>query len=129
MTVSATIAAPRVGVRNAAVLLVTLAVLSGSAARYVLSPMQELVRADLGLDDNHVALLQGMSIALPTTLLSIPLGRLVDRTNRSRLLVVLALACAVGSVMMAFAPGFAADRKSTRLNSSHFQVSRMPSSA
>ena len=33
-------------------------------------------------------LLQGMSIALPTTLLSIPLGRLVDRTNRARLLVV-----------------------------------------
>ena len=108
MTVSATLAAPRVGVRHAAILLVTLAVLSGSAARYVLSPMQELVRTDLGLDDNHVALLQGMSIALPTTLLSIPLGRLVDRTNRARLLVVLALACAIGSVLTALAPGFAA---------------------
>ncbi len=96
------------GVRHAAILLVTLAVLSGSAARYVLSPMQELVRADLGLDDNHVALLQGMSIALPTALLSIPLGRLVDRTNRARLLVVLALACALGSVLTALAPGFAA---------------------
>jgi len=94
--------------RHAAILLVTLAVLSGSAARYVLSPMQELVRSDLGLDDNHVALLQGMSIALPTTLLSIPLGRLVDRTNRSRLLVVLALACALGSVLMGVAPSFAA---------------------
>ena len=108
MTASAAIAAPRMGFRHGAILLVTLAVLSGSAARYVLSPMQELVRSDLGLDDNHVALLQGMSIALPTTLLSIPLGRLVDRTNRSRLLVVLALACALGSVMMAFAPSFAA---------------------
>ena len=108
MTLSATIAAPRVGFRNAAILLVTLAVLSGSAARYVLSPLQELVRADLGLDDNHVALLQGMSIALPTVLLSIPLGRLVDRTNRARLLVVLALACAVGSVLTAVAHGFAA---------------------
>ncbi|MCK9688627.1 MFS transporter [Scleromatobacter humisilvae] len=107
MSATAVIAAPRVGGRHAAILLVTLAVLSGSAARYVLSPMQELVRADLGLDDNHVALLQGMSIALPTTLLSIPLGRLVDRTHRSRLLVVLALACAIGSAMMAFAPGFA----------------------
>ena len=96
------------GVRHASILLVTLAVLSGSAARYVLSPMQELVRTDLGLDDNHVALLQGMSIALPTALLSIPLGRLVDRTNRARLLVVLALVCALGSVLTAFAPGFAA---------------------
>ncbi|MFL6697214.1 MAG: MFS transporter [Vitreoscilla sp.] len=108
MTASASTAAPRAGLRHAAILLVTLAVLSGSAARYVLSPMQELVKADLGLDDNHVALLQGMAIALPTTLMSIPLGRLVDRTNRAGLLVVLALACALGSVMMAFAPGFAA---------------------
>ncbi len=94
--------------RGAAIALVTLAVLSGSAVRYVLSPMQELVRADLGLDDNHVALLQGMSIALPTALLSIPLGRLVDRTHRARLLVLLAAACAVGSLLTAVASSFGA---------------------
>ncbi len=105
---AATLAAPRTGMRHAAILLVTLAVLAGSAARYVLSPMQELVRADLGLDDNHVALLQGMSIALPTALLSIPLGRLVDRTHRARLLVLLAVACAAGSLLTAVASGFAA---------------------
>lgn len=87
--------------------LITLAVLSGSAARYVLSPMQELVRTDLGLDDNHVALLQGMSIAVPTALMSIPLGRLVDRANRTRLLVLLALVCVAGVVLTAMAHGFA----------------------
>lgn len=108
MDTAAALAAPRTGLRHAGILLVTLAVLSGSAARYVMSPMQELVRADLGLDDYHVALLQGMSIALPTALLSVPLGRLVDRTHRARLLVLLALACAAGSALTAMAPGFAA---------------------
>lgn len=100
-------AAPRAALRQASIALVTLAVFSGTAARYVLSPMQELVQADLGIDDNHVALLQGLSIALPTALLSIPLGRIVDRANRARLLVLLALACAAGSLLTALASGFA----------------------
>lgn len=93
--------------RYTAIGLITLAVLTGSAARYVLSPMQELVKADLGLGDNQVALLQGMAIALPTALMAIPVGRLVDRANRTRLLAVLALLCAVGSVLTALAQGFA----------------------
>ncbi|MEP6502705.1 MAG: MFS transporter [Betaproteobacteria bacterium] len=108
MNIAATLAPPRVVVRNASIGLITLAVLTGSAARYVLSPMQELVRADLLLDDNHVALLQGMSIALPTALMSIPLGRLVDRANRTRMLVLLALVCVAGGVLTALAQSFPA---------------------
>jgi MFS family permease len=107
VSVAAAMAPPRVATRTASIGLITLAVLAGSAARYVLSPMQELVRADLGLDDNHVALLQGMSIALPTALMSIPLGRLVDRANRTRMLVMLALVCVVGVALTAVAQGFA----------------------
>ena len=93
--------------RAAAIGLITLTVFTGTAARYVLSPMQELVKADLGLGDNQVALLQGMAIALPTALMSIPVGRLVDRTNRTRLLVVLALLCGIGSLLTALAQDFA----------------------
>lgn len=99
---------PRGRGRNVAIGLITLAVFTGTAARYVLSPMQELVKADLGLGDNQIALLQGMAIALPTALISIPVGRLVDRTNRTRLLIVLALLCAVGSLLTALSQGFAA---------------------
>lgn len=86
--------------------LITLAVFTGTAARYALSPMQELVAADLGLGDNQVALLQGMAIALPTALMAIPLGRLVDRGNRARLLLMLALLSAAGSVLTALAQDF-----------------------
>ena len=101
-------AAPHGRGRAAAIGLITLTVFTGTAARYVLSPMQELVKADLGLGDNQVALLQGMAIALPTALVSIPVGRLVDRTNRTRLLVVLALLCTVGCLLTVVAQGFAA---------------------
>lgn len=99
-------AAPRSAGRRAAIALITLAVFTGTAARYVLSPMQELVKADLGLGDNQVALLQGMAIALPTALMSIPVGRLVDRASRTRLLVALALLCGVGSLLTALADSF-----------------------
>lgn len=98
---------PAIG-RNGAIALITLAVFSGTAARYALSPMQELAKADLGLGDHQVALLQGMAIALPTALMSIPVGRLVDRGNRARLMLVLALLCTVGSLLTALAPGFGA---------------------
>ena len=94
--------------RSTAIALITLAVFSGTAARYALSPMQELAKADLGLGDNQVALLQGMAIAVPTALMSIPVGRLVDHTNRARLMLVLAVLCTVGSLCMALAPGFPA---------------------
>ncbi len=100
-------AAPRGNGRNAAIGLITLAVFTGTAARYVLSPLQELVKADLALSDHQVALLQGMAIAVPTALLSIPVGRLVDRTNRSGLLIVLAMLGTLGSLLTAFADSFA----------------------
>lgn len=98
--------APGGAARRAVITLITLALFTGTAARYVLSPMQELVRLDLGLGDNQMALLQGMALALPAALISIPLGRLVDRTNRTRLLVVLALVCAAGSLLTAVAQNF-----------------------
>ena len=99
-------APPRIGVRNAAIGLIILSAFTGTAARYALSPMQELVRADLALSDNQMALLLGMAIALPTALISIPLGRLVDRANRTRLLLMLALVCTAGTVLSAFAQDF-----------------------
>ncbi|WP_130617947.1 MFS transporter [Dyella amyloliquefaciens] len=98
--------APRKAVRNAVIGLITLAMFTGTATRYVLSPVQELVRLDLGLSDNQMALLQGMAIALPTALISIPIGRLVDRTNRTRLLIILALVCAAGSLLTVVAHNF-----------------------
>ena len=42
-------------------------------ARSALSPLQELARIDIGLNDNQLALLQGFAIALPLALVSIPI--------------------------------------------------------
>ena len=87
--------------------LIALALLGGSAARTVLSPLQELLQSDLGFSDNQVSLIQGMAMALPLAVVSLPLGRLVDRANRTRMLIALALLCAVGSALTALAHSFA----------------------
>jgi MFS family permease len=90
-----------------AIALVALALLGGSAARAVLSPLQELMQSDLGFSDNQVSLIQGAAMALPLVVVSMPLGRLVDRASRTRLLIALALLCAVGSALTAIAHSFA----------------------
>jgi predicted MFS family arabinose efflux permease len=87
--------------------LIALTLFMGTAAKVVLSPLQELVRTDLAISDHQIGLVQGLALAIPLALLSIPLGRIVDRANRSRLLIGMALACAAGSAMTAFAHDFA----------------------
>ena len=92
---------------STSIALIALALLGGSAARAVLSPLQELMQSDLGFSDNQVSLIQGAAIALPLVVVSMPIGRLVDRASRTRLLIALALLCAVGSALTALAHSFA----------------------
>lgn len=76
------------------------------AAR-ALSPLQEAMRVSLSLSDNQVALLQGTALALPIVIAAIPLGYVVDRYSRVRLLFIFAGVAATGSLLTAFASGFA----------------------
>lgn len=106
MSTSTIIATRPPGVMKLSISLLALALFMGTAAKVVLSPLQELVRADLGLSDTQIGLIQGLALVIPMALLSIPLGRLVDSGNRSRLLIGMALACAAGSALTAFAHSF-----------------------
>ncbi len=92
---------------QAALLLVALSLLAGMAARTMLSPFQELAKADLGLTDNQMGLVQGLALAVPVALLSVPIGRLVDRTRRVTLLLLLSLCWVAGTVATALAWDFA----------------------
>lgn len=87
--------------------LIVLSAFVAVSSRAILSPLQELMKVDLGASDNEIALLQGLALALPLAFLSLPIGRLIDRTNRSRLLFMLGLVCTLGSILTAFAHAFA----------------------
>lgn len=63
------------------------------------------MRAALSFTDNEMALLQGPALVLPSALLAIPLGALVDRISRKRLLVLFAVLDVIGTAASASARG------------------------
>lgn len=83
--------------------------LCGVAANYAratVSPLQEAIRIGLDLTDNQIALVQGLAIALPISLAAFPLGLLVDRYKRVRILLVLAVMNLVGTLLTALSDDF-----------------------
>jgi MFS family permease len=54
--------------------------------RTALSVLQVPIKAELGLSDAQLGALTGLCFVIPYTLLSLPLGRLADRSNRTRLM-------------------------------------------
>lgn len=98
---------PSAGGLAVSLALIILSAFVAVCSRVLLSPLQELIKHDLNATDSEIALLQGLAIALPLALLSLPIGRLIDKVNRARLLFVLSLVCTLGSVMTAFSHAFA----------------------
>jgi MFS family permease len=90
-----------------ALLLLALTIASGATLRIVFSPLQELAKGELSLTDLQLSLVQGLAASIPIAILAIPIGRLVDRSNRVRLLIALAAVSAVGTLMTAIAHDFA----------------------
>ena len=87
-------------------LLLTLTSAAAFYARTALSPLQETIRIALSLSDNQMALLQGPALALPLVLGAVPLGLLIDRYSRVRLLLLLASLDVLGSLLTAWASHF-----------------------
>ncbi len=77
------------------------------AARSIFSPFQELVKADLGLTDIQMSIVQGAALAVPSIPLSLLAGRLIDTRNRMLLLAVLSGLTMLGSIGTAFSHDFA----------------------
>lgn len=87
-------------------LLMTAVALVVTMASRAIAPLQETMRSALSLSDNQIALLQGPAFALPVVFAAIPLGFLIDRRVRVRLLLVFAAVDLVGCLLTAMAPSF-----------------------
>jgi len=97
------------GFARAVVPLLILALLMavGFTAMGSFGMVQEGAKAELHLSDALLGMIQGLGAAVPLVLFSIPVGVLVDRYNRVRLLVVLILLWTAGTALTAAAPGVA----------------------
>lgn len=96
------IAAPRT---LPSLLALTLAMAIGFTMMASFGTVQEGAKVELGLSDAMLGIIQGVSAALALVVFSIPVGLLVDRFNRKRLLVGLALLWTLGTALTAIATG------------------------
>jgi MFS family permease len=95
------------GVRATQFILLTIVAVVAIYSRTVVSPLQEMMRIALALRDNQMALLQGPAMSLPFVVAAIPLGLIVDRYSRVRVLFIFALSNLAGTVLTAVASHFA----------------------
>lgn len=85
-------------------LMLALMMTIGFAALGSFGTIQEAAKAELGLGDDQLALIQGLGAAVPLVLFSIPVGILVDRQARVRLMIGLGLLWTLGTLFTALAP-------------------------
>ena len=85
-------------------LLVSLAMLVGFTMMQSFGIMAESAKAEMGLSDTDLAIVQGVSAAIPLVLFSIPIGIWVDRWNRVAILIIMAIGWTLGTVVTAAAP-------------------------
>jgi MFS family permease len=71
-----------------AVAVLTLGYVVSFVDRTILSLMIDPIKADLGLNDTQIALLQGLAFGLFYTAMGLPIGWLVDRISRKRVIGV-----------------------------------------
>jgi len=82
---------------------IALATAAGFTMMGSFSTVQEAAKAEMGLSDTVLGVIQGVSAAVPLVLFSIPIGILVDRINRMRLMIALALVWTLGTAITGIA--------------------------
>lgn len=88
-------------------LILALSMVVGFMVMGSFGTVQEGAKAELKLSDYSLGIIQGVGAAIPLVLFSVPIGILVDRTRRTRLLVALALVWTAGTLLTAVAGSMA----------------------
>ncbi|MBD8737138.1 MFS transporter [Sphingomonas sp. CFBP 13706] len=84
-------------------LALALAMAVGFTMMGAFGTVQEGAKAELHLSDYTLSLIQGLSAALPLAVFSIPIGIMVDRYNRVRMMIALAFVWTLGTVLTGLA--------------------------
>lgn len=94
---------PRLGSAIAPLLLISFAMLVGFTMMQSFGIMAEAAKAELHLTDSALAVIQGVSAAIPLVVFSIPIGIWVDRWNRIAILIIMAVGWTLGTFITALA--------------------------
>jgi MFS family permease len=89
-----------------AVALFVLAIVIAFVDRQILALLVQPLRADFGISDTEIGLLQGFSIAILLAVMAVPVGRIVDRYNRRNLLIASILCWSAMTFLCGMAENF-----------------------
>ncbi len=90
-----------------AVAVLTFTYLIAFADRQILSLLVQPMKLSLGLSDTQISLLQGFAFGAFYTLLGVPIGRLIDASNRRNVIAAGCLLWCIATSLSGFAAGFA----------------------
>jgi MFS family permease len=85
-------------------LLVSISMGISLTALYMFNGLQEFVKADLHLSDFGLSLVEGVAVAVPLALMGIPVGLLVDRINRVRVMIISTVLWVLAALATAWSP-------------------------
>lgn len=85
-------------------LILALIMATGFTAMGSFGVVQEGAKAELHLSDTALGLIQGLGAAIPLVVFSIPIGIMVDRAHRVRLIAAMAILWTLGTALTALAP-------------------------
>lgn len=94
----------RAGDSIGALLVVSAAMGLSLTALYMFNGIQEFAKAELRLTDVDLSLVAGVAVAIPLALTGIPVGILVDRVNRVRLMIAMTLLWIGAAIATAVSP-------------------------
>lgn len=86
--------------------LLTMSVVLSFADRGLTAILLDPIKADLGLSDVQMSLMMGFSFSVVYSLAALPLGALVDRLDRRRMIVIAILSWSLMTILCALAQGF-----------------------
>lgn len=95
--------APTIGRSMGMLLLLAVAMMVAFTVMVSFGVVAESAKKEMGLSDTTLGLIMGGGTALPLVLFSIPIGIWVDRANRVRILILLAIIWTAGTLLTAVA--------------------------
>lgn len=69
-------------------IILMLTMMVAAVDRAMMAVLVEPIKADLGINDTQIGFIQGMSFGVFYTVMSLPLGYLIDTRNRTRILAI-----------------------------------------
>jgi MFS family permease len=87
-------------------MLLTMSVVLSFADRGLTAILLDPIKADLGLSDVQMSLMMGFSFSVIYSLAALPLGALVDRLNRKRMIAIAIISWSLMTMLCGLAQGF-----------------------